>query len=237
MRNFFIQITLLCFIVSCALTPTVDVQKQAEQTYRKDMPVTIDGVNYFGTAVLPQQLSYKITLYPREKISRLIVQTCNREMVVDKPKQGWFNNAYSFTYVPLPGAETGKLCQLEIAALNENTRNSFFFAEFDDTREEISLQGFLRCNGNYQVSRAGVSVCQSAEGLTQQIFFQEVVKIGRIQEGCNVPESDDNVFWDFVPNKNKCSYYFVADIRAKNGKRKAHRLTTLGYSSVPYPLE
>lgn len=225
------------FITGCALAPAVDVQKQAEQTYRKDMKVTVDKVDYIGVGVLPLQQSYKITLYPKEKISRLIVQSCNRELVIDKPKSGWFSNDYSFVYTPLPGVETGKLCQLEIAALNENTRNSFAFFEFDDSREEINLQGFLRCNGAYSVSRAGVSICQAAEGLEQQIFFQEVVLIGDIPKGCNEPESNDGVFWSFVPNRNKCSYYFVSNLRAKNKKRRAHRLTTLGYSSIPYPME
>lgn len=231
------MIILLVLLLGCALTPPIDVKKQSEETYRKDMKVNVDGKDYVGTGVLPVKQTYKFTLYPKEKIDRLIVQNCHREFVIDKPKTGWFKNDYTFNFDPLPDVETNKLCQIEIAALNQNTRNSFAFFEFDDTRPEISLQAFVKCNGIYDVSRAGVSLCQSADGLKQQIFFQEKVLLGDLDPGCNAPETDDYFFWTFVPNKKKCSYYFVSRKLAKNGKRIAHRLTTVGYSSIPYPME
>lgn len=232
-----ILIILLVLLTGCALTPPIDVKKQSEETYRKDMSVVVDGEKYTGIAVLPVRNLYKFTLYPKEKASRYIIQSCSRDLVIDKPKQGWFKPEYSFVYDPVPDLETGKVCNLEIAALNENTRNSFFFAEFDDTREEVSLQGMLKCNGKFEMSRAGVTLCQSAEGLEQQIFFREKVMIGNIPEYCDEPKTDDNIFWSFRPNRNKCVYYFVAHSKAKNGKRLTHRLTTIGYSSVPYPME
>lgn len=231
------QAALVFLLAGCSLTPVVDTQKQAEQTYRKDMLVKVNDKEYPGVGVLPVSSFYKITVYPKEKISRLIVQNCHREFVIDKPKTGWFKTEYTFSIAPLTDVETNKLCQLEIAALNENTKNSFAFFEFDDTRPEVSLQSFLKCNGAYTVSNAGVSLCQSAEGLEQQIFFQERVMIGEIPSNCNEPKSEDGIFWSFVPNKSKCSYYFVARTKHKNGKRLMHRLTTLGYSAIPYPME
>jgi hypothetical protein len=213
--------------------PVKDIKTQAEQTYKKDMLVKVDDNEYRGVGVLPLKDKYKITLSPKDKASRILIMNCHREIVVDKPKTGWFSNAYTFIFEPLDQVEKGKLCQLEIASLNVETKNSFAFFEFDDSRPEISLQGFVRCNGEYKASRAGVSLCQSAEGLEQQIFFQEKVLIEGVLDNCNKPESKDGFFWSFVPNRNKCSYYFISNKKASNGKRMAHRLTAIGYSSIP----
>lgn len=237
---------LICLVFMMALFSTFgcasistpeDVKRLAVETFRKDMKVVVDGVEYRGTGVLPIRPAYKIQITPKEKASRLILQNCHREIVIDKPKTGWFSKTYQIDFAPIDVAESGKLCQLEIASTNEQVKNSFAFFEFDDSRPEVSLQALLKCNGQQSFSRAGVSLCQSAEGLEQVISFsQKVVNEGNIEE-CNQPESKDGFTWVFIPNKNKCSYYFVAQKKHPNGKRLAHRLTSIGYSMIPVDID
>lgn len=228
-----VMIPTLLTIVSCATTSVMDAQKAADETYMKNMKVVVNDIEYPGIGVLPLEKTYEITIYPKEKADRIIVQNCHRELVFDKPKQGWFNKKFTFYINILEDAETNKLCQIEIASLNEKIKNSFAFFEIQDARPEITLPALLKCSGQ-QVFNKGVSICQSAEGLEQIIAFSEKVVNEDVQEECNKPQSQDGIKWTFIPNKNKCSYYFVARTKAKNGKRLAHRLTSIGYSTVPW---
>lgn len=218
----------------CATYPVSDPQKEAEQTYRKDLRFKADGKEYEGVAVLPRKTAYEITLFPEGNIDRLIIQSCNREIIADKPKtDGWFNKSFMFKFLPLPGMEDNRTCPIEIASLEEKkTRNGFAYIDFQDVREEISLQGHLKCNGEYSTPK-GVGICQAAAGLRQSVFFQTQTLLESVDGDCDIMESDDGYFWEWNMPRGKCIYYFVGRERHKNGKRLAFRLNSLGYTVVP----
>lgn len=228
-----LSVFLIGFNLGCSLLEVKDPQKQAEQIYKKDLALIIDGQKYSGVAVLPLKPSYNITVLPEEKADRLIIQSCHRDITIDKPKSGWFSSKYTFTYDPIIGVEDNRNCALEIASLTAKTENAFAYIDFRDSRPEISLPSSLKCNGQYS-SSDGVSICQSAAGLRQSISFQDKTLIDGVDLKCNVMETKDRYTyeWNMVPDK--CIYYFVSNKKNVAGKRIIHRLNALGFTSSPW---
>jgi hypothetical protein len=230
---FALSFGLLAFCASCSTYTVKDPQKLAEETYRKDLKLEIDGKTYEGTAVLTRKTSYELTIFPEGKMDRLIIQNCHRDMTTDKPKTGWFSNKHTFRFMPIPGMEDNRSCPLEIASLEEKkTRNGFAYIDFQDSREEISLRAYMKCNGEYSTPQ-GVGICQAASGLRQSVFFQSQTLLEGVEGECDVMESKDGFFWEWNATPGKCIYYFVAREKHKNGKRLAFRLNALGYTSIP----
>lgn len=221
------------FSLGCSLLDVKDPQKEAEQIYKKDLELIIDGNKYSGTAVLPLKASYSITVIPEEKADRVIIQSCHRDLTIDKPKSGWFSSKYTFTYEPIIGMEDNRNCALEIASLTAKTKNAFAYIDFRDSRPEISLKANIKCNGQYSTSD-GVSVCQSAAGLRQSISFEEKTLIEGIDLKCNVMETKDRYTYEWNMVADKCIYYFVSNKKNEAGKRIIHRLNALGFTSSPW---
>lgn len=218
-------------LTGCSLMQVQDAQKMAEQTYRKYLKFKVDGKEYFGVAVLPRKSSYEIKFFPETKITTYLIQTCHRDEPIDKPKTGWFSNEFEYRFLPQAGIEDQGACPLEVAALEESQKkDGFAFIEFRDVRGEISLDGNLRCNGVFEKVQ-GTAICQSAEGLIQEIFFNQKVLIEKAGNSCPNPESEDGFFWRLKMPKDKCSYYFTAREKHKNGERLSLRLTTIGYTA------
>lgn len=230
---FIVLIFLLYYQFGCSILEVKKAEEMASKTFRKDLKFEVDGKVYTGTAVLPRKTVYEITFYPETSIDRYIFQTCHRDDTIDKPKTGWFSNKYVYKFLPQTGIEDSRACALEVAALEKKqNKNGFAYIEFKDLRPEISLKGYLKCNGNYTIDD-GVGVCQSAAGLRQEIFFQQKVLLEGVDENCKSPESEDGFFWSWNMKDNKCVYYFVAKEKHKNGKRLAYRLNAIGFTFVP----
>lgn len=209
-----------------------DPKELSKHTYRKQLKFEVDGKTYEGVAVLPRKTSYQITIMPEEKMTYYIFQTPHREVVFDKPETGWFNKKFTYNYAPQYGLEDRGYMPLEIAALNkEQVADSFAFIEFQDARPEISLEANIRCNGNFDTAN-GVSLCQTAKGLIQEIFFQEKVLITPSENGCAEPETKDGYFWKIQTSEGECPYYFTAQKKHSNGKRMSHRFTVISYTKI-----
>lgn len=205
------------------------------ETYKRDLPVEINGVEFIGVGVAPAANTYKVKVTPPGKIDRIMWRTCNREEVVDKPDLGWGKSKYEFDVTLIEGLEDMAACGLSITVLEEKKRrNGFAFIEFQDKRPEISLHANLSCNGRV-VQNKGVSICQSSEGLYQQIEFGTAVVQKGSSEQCDVmkPLDETEKKFRFIMPAGECTYYFVAKERAPNGKRYSHRLSTIGYTDVP----
>ena len=230
---------------SCSFLPTyplMDVNKASQETYRKDLRVTVDGVEYRGLGVLPRKAKYQIKINPIGQINRLVIQTCHRDNTQDPPfdpktKKAWFSNTIEFSYWPERGIEDNRTCPIEIAALEEQKiRNGYAYFDSIDYREEISLPAHLRCNGEYdnpKLLQPGVGICQTAAGLTQQIFFNTEVILEKVSKECDVMKSKDGFRWEWEAAKDKCVYYFVSNLKHKNGKRLAFRLNSIGFTAIP----
>lgn len=210
------------------------------ETYRHDLVLKINGDKFVGTGVAKLASSYKIEVIPEGKIDRIIWRTCNREEVVDKPGGTWWGyQGYSFDLKPAIGLEDVTACGLQVIVLEEKKRrNGFAFVDFQDARSEMDVEAIMTCNGVTRESK-GVEVCQSASGLYQQIKFNTKVVQAGVSGQCNVmkPFDGDESFYRFTMPTGECSYYFVAQEKAVNGKRRIFRLSTLGYSDVLPNLE
>lgn len=230
------QIIFLLFLIfsACSTAPLPDYTQNLDQkTFKHDLLVEINGVRFRGTGVVKKANVYDITVYPTEKIDRIIYQTCHQEQVIDQPPTGWISGKFNFEIKDVPGVSDVNSCSLQIIAMNEDKRvNMFALIEFQDERPEISLPAILKCNGETKSYSNGVSICQSAFNLVEQISFSEPVVQKGASPMCDVMKSkDDMVFTYFMP-KGSCTYYFSSQ-RKLNGKRISHRLQTLGYSEVP----
>lgn len=225
----------LCAITACSSFLPKLYTPNPDDVYKHDLRLEVNGAVINGVGVVRYAPEYRVRVYPPGKIDRIMWRTCNREETVDKPDTGWFSNRYEFTIAPVQGFEDVNSCALSITVLEEKKRrNGFAMVEFEDRRPEVKLEASVACNG--VVTKAnGVSICQSASGLIQQISFAvPVVQKGASPE-CDVmrPLDSDEKTYRFAIAKGECSYYFVAQERASNGKRYVHRLTTIGYSDVP----
>lgn len=81
----------------------------------------------------------------------------------------------------------------------------------------------MNCNGRVIKSK-GTTVCQSRNGLIQDITFAEEVLVADNNE-CGIPSKKAKKF-EFSLPKGKCSAIFGT----KSGK--FHKLTLLGYESI-----
>lgn len=242
---FLVLCAIMGFVLSgCSLLSTKEIyQPSASETYKNDLRVSINGRIFVGVGVLPSEPSYTVEVFPEGRIDRITWRTCNREEVVDQDPKGFWDgifgskkDRYSFTLARTTGLEDVTACGLKITVLEEKKRrNGFAFFDFEDARPEITLPATLTCNG-IKSQTSGVSLCQSAAGLYQQIEFPaEVIQKGS-GPNCDVmkPLNGDLTKYRFVmPPGEDCVYYFVSNVKDENGKRLTHRLTLIGYTDVP----
>lgn len=221
------------FLTACSSLQFPATPDPSKTTFKHDLMMEVNGVKFKGTGVIPRAAQYKIKLFPQDKIDRVFWHTCHQEDVIDKPDTGWFTKAYEFYLSDVPGVQDVNACALDIVVMDQQSRrNGFATLEFLDTRPEVSLPALLKCNGVTTFYDKGVSICQSAEGLIEQLKFNEpVVQTGAKPE-CDVMKALDDKTFTFVMPRGKCTYYFTAD-RKIGGKRVSHRLQTVGYSEVP----
>ena len=227
-----LSILIIGFQIGCSIIPVKDPEELAKYYFRKSLKFEIDGKSYEGVAVLPRKETYNITIIPDEKMTFYIFQTPHRDIPIDKPETGWFNKKFVYLYTPQPGLEDQGYTPLEITALNKDqVSDAFAFIEFKDARPEISLEATLKCNGERQ-ENIGVSICQTAKGLIEDIIFKEKVLIESVDTGCASPSTTDGLSWRLKASEGECPYYFTARTRHENGHRLSHRLTMIGYTKV-----
>lgn len=225
----------LLTLPGCGTTVKSDILKfNMNDVYRRDLKVKINGKEFTGAGVVPRADKYEIEIDPPGKIDRIMWQTCNRDEVIDSPDSSFFSKKFKFSFQPVKLEDTSSCGGLTITVLEEKKRrNGFAFLDFQDKREEVSVPVVLTCNGVVE-SHTGVSVCQSAAGLFQEMIFNEPVKQAGAVGECDVmsPFNGNEQIYRFQMPKGECTYYFVAQSRAPNGERKLHRLTTIGYTDV-----
>ncbi len=239
MTSVFVMIFLM--VTGCSLFQYKQLPEyNAKATYKHDLVLDINGARVNGVGVAELADVYKVRVYPPGLVDRIMWRTCAKEEVIDKPdvqSSSWFNGYkyVDFIISPAFGLSDINACPLKIEVLEEKKRrNGFAYVDFKDRREEISLISDLTCNGVYSQNR-GVSICQSAAGLYQQIIFPaDVVQVGSNPE-CNVmkPLKGDEKVYRFSIAEGVCVYDFISNSKAPNGKRISHRLITVGYTDVP----
>ena len=228
-----LSILIIGFQIGCSIIPVKDPEELAKYYFRKSLKFEIDGKSYEGVAVLPRKETYNITIIPDEKMTFYIFQTPHRDIPIDKPDTGWFNKKFSYKYTPQTNLEDRGYTPLKITALNKDqVSDAFAFIEFKDANSEISLEANVKCNGELYSNVIGVSICQTAKGLIEEILFKEKVLIESVDNNCVNPTTNDGILWRIKASEGECPYYFTARTRHENGHRLSHRLTMIGYTKV-----
>lgn len=200
--------------------------------YRKDMILSVNGIDYEGVAVIPQKENYKIHITAQGDLDLFTFDTCHREEIsveawnkVDK-KFLFFKRKIEnkreidLTYIPTE-IEKG-YCPANFGGYEKlQGRHSWGFLDFQGPEETLPAK--IYCNGSEIVS-SGVSACQSKEGLIQAIKFSEPVKVYPTK-GCEISSSNLD-YWEFPIHKGHCVYAF------KGSSGRIHRATFLGYEKV-----
>jgi len=214
------KITLLLislFVISSCVS--MSPQKLNPQTYyKRDMLIEINGHKAEGTLVVPKADDYEIKAKFRGKGDLVTLQTCHREEQQEK-----LGKDEKILFIPVKGLEDAPGCFLEIAAFDHKGRHSWSLIDFEN--DLFQLPALIRCNGVVYNSR-GVTICQSKQGLLQEIEFSEPV-IQAESGSCGKLSSSTGMTLRYAIKPKICTYVFEG---VESGK--LHKLTTLGGEKI-----
>lgn len=224
---------LAIFLLISACATFMPIKPDIEnKVYEQELVIEVNGEKFRGAGVVKHASEYKIKVYPDERIQFITWHTCHENHSEKKPKTGWFSKAFEFVLKDVPGVVDVASCSLEISLLDGDKKHiGLATIEFQDTRPEVSLPAIVKCNGVVKNYETGVSICQNAAGLVQQISFKEPVLIAdkKQKEECKTMKTIDEKTYTFLMPVGKCTYYFGADRKLK-GKMLLHRLQTIGFT-------
>lgn len=231
-RNSLGGLLALALLSSCSVFQKELHTINVNDTYKYDLLVNINGIDYRGVGVLPHADTYLIKVDPPGRINRITFRTCHREIVADRDGRGWKDYEYSLSLIK--GIEDQSACGLKITVFEEKKRrNAMARFSFEDTRAEYDFFANSVCNGKLSQKKA-VSMCQSSKDLLQQIEFPTPVFV-QSSGRCGALNGVANKF-NYFMSEGECVYVFTSEMMSPNGKRYKHRLETVGYTDVP-PIE
>lgn len=233
-----ITLPILIFILSlmglagCASVPQ-DLTKEIERGkfFMRDMDIRIGDHSGEGVLVLPKMPGYSIEIHAKGDLDLFTFSTCHREIVRENAGEGGLfgdDNRVKVQYDPVAGIESGDYsCPVELGGYERiRGRHSWGFIDFESP--DLQLLANVRCNGG-KANAMGVSICQSRQGLIQEISFNEPVFYSKKRtDGCVVPETRNDKDFRMRLSKGRCVYRFKQ--RATPGLE--HRHTTLGYEGI-----
>ena len=194
--------------------------------YRRDMEINVNGIAGKGVVVAPQANTYEIEVKSSGKLDLFTFSTCHREIIKESAGGGIFGNKKKtkFSYSPVKGLETGQSC-VAIFGGYERVKGRHSWGIVDFEGPDANLPAVIRCNGSEYNSR-GVAICQSREGLYQEIeFVNEVITSDKAK--CKGLTTKDNKKFRYKTQARNCVYRFM-----EKASGKMHRLTTIGYQEI-----
>lgn len=223
----------LIFLTGCSGVP-ITQSLNPDTFYRRDMLLEVDGAKSEGTIVVTPRDKHHFKIKAPGQLDLFTLETCHRDWtkerawkVETKRRLFWKRKIekkqeVEFTYIPTD-LEKG-YCPIKLGGYDKaNGRHSWAFIDF--YTPEATLEAVVQCNGE-QLKSPGVSVCQSRKGLHQVISFPVVVKVNP-SSGCSLGKTEGKTF-KFNMARGRCVYAFGE----KEGAKRVHRLTTLGYESI-----
>lgn len=198
----------------CASTKLLDIEK----TYRKSLHFKVNGEYAKGTFTAKKNKAYHLEISTPQKPNLVKITTCHQERIFVKP-----GKELSFEYKPNPDIEANDLpCFLEISVLEESGKNQWGLIDFKLDSENIPAR--ISCNGDI-INTKGSYVCQSMEGLIQEIEFANEVTVLSPKE-CNRITPDKGKKFFYQTTEESCFYLFSEE------KRDMFRLITFGYNEI-----
>lgn len=223
-----------------------NLDRDAKISWKHDLKMQINGVTYYGMALVPKADSYEVKVFPPTKeIDRLMWNTCHRGNHADKAVQNRFwpwqkDDEYFVLNFTLSEVETKKSCSLRFAAFEQKHKNiAFGYVSFPDKREEAILPATTHCSGVVEKT-FGKNICQAPVNALQKIEFSEPVLATVLDDGkCEPPkgESEPGQVFTLFPSKDECVYIFQSNQRHPNGKRLIFVWEVYGWEEIPPPEE
>lgn len=199
---------------ACATDKLLDTQK----SYRKTLRFEVNGEKAKGIYTAKKNKSYHLEISTPQKPSLVKITSCHQERVFVKP-----GKELSYEYKPYTEIEANDLpCIVEISVLSEEGKNQWGILDFQLDSERLPAR--VACNGD-TANAKGSYVCQSREGLIQEIEFSEDV-YAQFPEGCNKITHENGSRFFYQTTEGMCFYIFSN----KNGD--LFRLVTYGYNEI-----
>lgn len=194
--------------------------------YKRDIQMNINGFDFDGTGVVKKSDKYKFKIKAKGNLDLFIMATCHREITSES---AWTKKLFvdkkeaSFEFIP---NEIEFDCPLNLLGAEIiKGRHSWGFVDFESN--EYILPAINICNGE-KINSNGVSVCQSKQGLIEEIRFEVEVFVSPVEQECQTFLSNSgNIFKYNIP-ENECVYLFVE----KQKPHRKHKLSTIGYQDV-----
>ena len=206
--------------------------------YKRDMAFSVTGIpggEFQGVTVLPQRSEYEFTIEPKsDSPDLLIMRSCHREDSFEKSQKSFLfipigDNKYKYTYKPVIGVETGRVCPLRGDAYHEeknNSQHSWLFCDFEAPQDGYTILAELTCNSVRDMTY-GVAACQARVGLVQTIQFSEEIRWAKPQPPACSPWIDKGGNrWELSVNSGECLYH------AYNKNKDLFRITTIGFHGI-----
>lgn len=201
---------------SCA---SLNSDISADIYYQKDLIIRIDNQRFEGIATLPDQSVYSFEFESKGKIDLFTIKSCHFYEVIT-PDRVIKQKKIEYVYYPTKFERQQSMCPLVINAYEKNMgRHSF--AQIDFNRPMYSAIAQIDCNG-FTMNKKGTYLCQSGEGLYQQITFD---KESVFVTNCQDTITKQGLSYKIKLNKGICIYTFKT-----NGA--LFRLTTFGFEKT-----
>lgn len=211
----------LLFLFGCGSIP-VDINANAP-VYRLDLYGTLDDAEWEGIAVGSAAKNHTIEINSKTDVNLMRIISCHRfESFPDAIETGWFqkNRGFEYEYNQAPGIEDTGFCVLRLQAFTKEIKSDgspvgSAYGVMLFHNDKFTLPGENICNGA-DGGTAGTSICQSMNGLIQQLRFREmVISSDKPPEGTGVPQPCEGKFidaytWQYKMPVGECVVIFAS---------------------------
>lgn len=214
---------LILFLVSCvAQVPDYGVPAEPNAELKPQLPFSVEGIKYFGTATIQRASSSNITASLPPKTILVIVSTCARQDEFWQPDN---SKLFSYKYIPAMWVETSGSCPLSIIAVTTSGEWHRAILDFTNAPKDPLVTSVM-CNGIWgNENKAGAEICSVREGKPVRMEFASKAVVARDSEsGCADAKQVGTKEWEIIVKKGFCVYVALNDTQE-------FRLTTYGYSS------
>lgn len=185
-------------------------------SYKRELPVRINGVWYESPSVLPAAKKYEAKARHGAKMDYLFSETCASEHLVEDAGRREY---WTFEPNAIDQKEQANYCPWNIESYEKGGRYGFQYFDFE--HPAYQLDATVICNEERPAH--GVDVCELKVGRLMEVHFKEKVIVEPSVGECPIKAEGDTGFRATVERKH-CVFNFIA---IKSGRE--FKLTLLGY--------
>jgi len=207
------------------------IKKRKGRFSRRNRTVSTK-TTFCGVGVLPYKDKYELEINTNTKLDMFAITTCHREQTTNNADKGIFRKNGRIKVDFTPSLEKSRACPLYVGAFSRVGKHAWGVVAMESPAYQ--LQADIKCNGE-QFKSNGVAICQSRNGLIQQITFPEPVKMAAPVDGpadrkapCpKLTLSKSGRVLEFKMPNRECLYGFIG-----RKSYKAFQFYTIGYEQL-----